>query len=31
VREEISINGAIKLFEDEENPLPKLSYKSTKE
>jgi hypothetical protein len=30
IREEISINGSIKLIEEEENPiLPKLSYKST--
>jgi hypothetical protein len=31
VREEISISGSIKLIEDEDNPLPKLSYKSIKE
>lgn len=31
VREQISISGAIKLMEDEENPAPKLSYQSTRE
>lgn len=31
IRESISMNGAIKLMEEEESQLPKLSYKSTRE